>query len=426
MGVNKVVINTILIVIPIAAILFFIYLSWQNVSTICWEDLNGSKDAILNSLRKCINNCWKKHDFGSEPVIEDCYVIKLWSNDRPISSEDIQKLDIYVKSYLNFVLLEKTSYKIKIRYNYTGNEISVINQGFCGNKITEKNEECDSSTSTCKESQYTFGSCTEKVCSKECFCGKLNCEIELCKSGIPTKSNPSTDTDWCKFCKSNSEEGECNDELDNDCDGFIDNEDSECLRSTTTVTTILLPGSCPDLTERCPDKQKVIDKITCEALIAGVSPYLMLAIGEIESGLSHCYPNGRVKESPYGALGLMQVIPQSEGSGCSRNDLLDVNKNILCGIKIFKGKCESSAAIAIVNGFTCTKKGSCRDNEVICTYDCSQYGPDYFKKDYSGWDLALRAYNGWGCCVLNDCSSSASQITRKYVEIVNEIAEKYK
>ncbi|MFN6992373.1 MAG: hypothetical protein ACK4MM_06590, partial [Fervidobacterium sp.] len=119
MGVNKIVVNTMLIVIPIAAVLFFIYLSWQNVPVKCWEDLNGSKNAIIGSLKKCVDKCWSKHDFGSEPVIEDCFTISLWSNDREISKKDIESLGNNVKSYLDPVLLERTKYRIKIRYNYT-------------------------------------------------------------------------------------------------------------------------------------------------------------------------------------------------------------------------------------------------------------------------------------------------------------------
>ncbi len=217
-----------LIAITIAAVLFFISLSWKSIPVDCWEDLNGSKNAILNSLKKCVDKCWSKHDFGAEPVIDDCYVVNLWINDRTISETDLSNLEKNVRSYLGYNLLKETKYSVKIRYNYTGNEISFIGVPICGNRIIEEGEQCDGSIITCKETDYSFGSCTEKVCTDKCFCGQLNCDLQQCKDGIPTKANSNANTDWCRFCKLESEKDRCNDELDNDCDGLADNEDIDC------------------------------------------------------------------------------------------------------------------------------------------------------------------------------------------------------
>lgn len=238
MGTNKIVADMMLIVIPIAAILLFISIAWKQVPNRCWENLNGSKEGILISLRKCINNCWSKHDFGAEPIIDDCYSISMWIEDKDITKKDLEGIEKYVKSYLEGDLIKKTQYNIKIRYNYTGSEISLVNVAFCGNKIVEIGEGCDGDISTCKDSDYSYGVCSDKVCSEACFCGKLNCEIQECKNGIPTSGNPNTDTDWCRYCKARNE-NICDDGVDNDCDGLIDMDDGDCI----TTPIIILPDA---------------------------------------------------------------------------------------------------------------------------------------------------------------------------------------
>jgi len=220
LAVNKLAVNMMLIVIPIVAILFFILLSWQHISPHCWTELNASKDTILNSLKKCVNICWSKHDFGSDPTTDDCYVIDLFIKDRSISEKELNNLGNNVKSYLNPVLQKETQYKIKIRYDYSKNEISFVNVGVCGNGILEGNEECD--RSEC--SSYRYGSCGKQQCSDKCFCGVLDCSLSTCN---PPGAGDDIDSDWCKYCKLANEANLCNDGKDNDCDGLIDADDTD-------------------------------------------------------------------------------------------------------------------------------------------------------------------------------------------------------
>jgi hypothetical protein len=150
-----------LIVISIAAIIFFISLSWRTLPLRCWEDLNGSKKDILASLKICAKNCWSKHNFGKDITIDDCYIITIFSQDKYIEKKDFQSLDENIKSYLD-ALYKNTPYKIKVRYNYTGKEIYLVNMGICGNKIKEEGEECDNDVSVCTEADFIFGECTDR------------------------------------------------------------------------------------------------------------------------------------------------------------------------------------------------------------------------------------------------------------------------
>ncbi|MBU5688283.1 MAG: lytic transglycosylase domain-containing protein [Candidatus Aenigmatarchaeota archaeon] len=211
-----------------------------------------------------------------------------------------------------------------------------------------------------------------------------------------------------------------------DCDGkeniqikkdFCDEINSDCIKYDYSTEP-----EFSDLNQKCPSKEYSIQKIVDEAKKEGVKPSLALAIAYIESSLYHCDNNGNVKISPSGAIGLMQLMPNE----CSNP--YDVNENIKCGIRQLKEKCRTSSAIAVYVGFTCTKQASCEDPDVECIYDCSNYGDEV--KKYSGWDLAVRAYNGWSCCVNLggniDCYGDWAQSTRKYVELVNNAAQSYK
>ncbi len=244
MGVNKIVVGMILIVIPIMALMLFFYLAWQSAPRYCWENLNAEKDIILSSLRSCVVKCWSKNNLGLDLATDDCNTISLIVKDKPISKEDMEGLEKYVRSYLDPVLIENTEYKIKIRYNHTGKEIAFVNVGVCGNKIIEKGERCEEADmSKCKDSDYSYGLCTTNKQCSSCLCtGDLDCNIQACAGGTPTKQNPDTNSDWCKYCKSADEKTLCNDQKDNDCDGNVDGDDSDCKKSTTSSCPVLPCG----------------------------------------------------------------------------------------------------------------------------------------------------------------------------------------
>jgi hypothetical protein len=226
LGTNKIVAEMLLISVPIAAIIIFISLSWKAVPTKCWQDLNGSKPDILLSLKACGEKCWSKHEFGKEPVIDDCYTINVFSTDKEIKKEDIENLDRTFKSYLD-PLFVKTPYTIKIRYNYTGKEISFVNAGYCGNNIVEGAEFCDGNDDFC-QNEKIYGECTGDSFCFECKCSSwIDCQ--KCSNLAPNTANSNTNNDWCIYCKTSFEDN-CNDNIDNDCDGKLDRSDEDCTK----------------------------------------------------------------------------------------------------------------------------------------------------------------------------------------------------
>ena len=121
---SEISVEMLYIVIPILAITIFIYLSWQHVSVECHTDLNSTSDVVLVNLKRCVENCWKKHDFGADREVEDCYIMNVFIKDKRIEGKDFFDHD-YVKVY--FGSLEPLRYHtIKIRYNATGGEISLV------------------------------------------------------------------------------------------------------------------------------------------------------------------------------------------------------------------------------------------------------------------------------------------------------------
>ncbi len=276
MGVNKIVVGMILIVIPIMALMLFFYLAWQSAPRYCWENLNAEKDIILSSLRSCVVKCWSKNNLGLDTATDDCNTISLIVKDKPINKEDIENLEKYVRSYLD-PLVENTEYQIKIRYNHTAKEIAFVNVGVCGNKVLEKGEKCeDADMGKCRDNDYSYGLCTTNKRCFSCLCtGDLDCNIQSCTNTMPTKQYPSTNSDWCRYCKLANEKGKCNDQRDNDCDGKTDYEDvNDCplppttttskatttstIETTTitesTTTTLMLPPPVSD-TATCPTPQ---------------------------------------------------------------------------------------------------------------------------------------------------------------------------
>lgn len=121
---SKLVPEMMYIVIPILALIIFVYLSWQHVPVECHTDLNSTSDVVLLNLKRCIDNCWKKHDFGLDGETEDCYIISLFIQDKSIVGNNFSDRD-YVNVYFDS-LEPSIEHMIKIRYNATGKEISLV------------------------------------------------------------------------------------------------------------------------------------------------------------------------------------------------------------------------------------------------------------------------------------------------------------
>jgi hypothetical protein len=128
MEVGKILMTLILIFVAIFAVYIYISILSQSQPKACEEFLSGSEYNILSSLKACVENCWSKHDFGKDIYNEDCYSVRINPSER-IEKDEIEKFfSIRVKAYFDF--LEKNyNYTIKVRYNYTGQEISLVEFG---------------------------------------------------------------------------------------------------------------------------------------------------------------------------------------------------------------------------------------------------------------------------------------------------------
>jgi hypothetical protein len=142
-----------------------------------------------------------------------------------------------------------------------------------------------------------------------------------------------------------------------------------------------------------------------------VDPFLTLAVIIKESGCKLDIPN-----SNRGAVGLMQItkgtftIVCSSGSD-SFDDMQNPQKNIACGVKILNNYFRSYG-----DGVkqTSTYKSNSDFKKIVD--ECINKG--YFTYlTYTGWNAALRAYNGWGC---------GSTADTDYVEKVNNLYNELK
>ncbi len=96
---------------------------------------------------------------------------------------------------------------------------------------------------------------------------------------------------------------------------------------------------CDD--KSCSDYAMWITQYTKEYKV--LDPILVVSVMMQESHCNH-YQNGVVKGSSAGAVGLMQVMPDTGKGSCSYNlqDLYDEEKNIKCGVRVLRSKYENS------------------------------------------------------------------------------------
>lgn len=125
MEVERLLKSLVFVIVPIVAVFIYIGISWQFFPKECPKALAGSSRSILGSLKSCMNNCWSKHDFGGDLYSDDCNVVSI-NTTSDLSKASIEKfLGEPAKVYFDS-LQGGVDYKIKIRYNSTGKEISLI------------------------------------------------------------------------------------------------------------------------------------------------------------------------------------------------------------------------------------------------------------------------------------------------------------
>ena len=141
----------------------------------------------------------------------------------------------------------------------------------------------------------------------------------------------------------------------------------------------------------------VMQYICMVAPLYNVPGDLMLALAQKESGLSIDALSGD------GGVGVFQVT----NTACDERSLMDGRvleplaswtDNVECGIQIFRNKCLISPGCASGAGrrYCCRKRPTDSWSACLCDSDgCS----GSIMKDvmYTGYDIGLRGYNGWGC-----------------------------
>ena len=127
MDVGKLLTSLIFIIVPIAAMIVYISISGQIFPKECKLELKGGASSILGSLKVCVDNCWNKHDFGNDIYSDDCYVVSI-DPTNPLSKEMVEKFlnkPANVKTYFD-ELESGRKYRVKIRYNSSAPEISIL------------------------------------------------------------------------------------------------------------------------------------------------------------------------------------------------------------------------------------------------------------------------------------------------------------
>ena len=143
-------------------------------------------------------------------------------------------------------------------------------------------------------------------------------------------------------------------------------------------------------------EEEVKDKIRDATKEYNVPESLALGVAFTESSLKHC-ENNNVKVSSNSddnkkIIGIMQIQVETGKSICgvNINQLKNIDTNILCGIKILKKHkidyCSNPGKELFIE-------------KVDANCDNQEFRTKYYSYSYESdcWDMALRAYNGFGC-----------------------------
>ena len=165
------------------------------------------------------------------------------------------------------------------------------------------------------------------------------------------------------------------------------------LENTVRVSVEKRPGSF-GTSEQYLNQIHTIDGVA-------IDPTYIRAIAIIESGTKHCKQGGEecepkdVVASPDGSsVGFMQVNVRDPPYDKWKTDASDVCSDLPPkpeGSKytVYDYKCNIELGVKIL-----ADKYKAYAGGKIYQYKCSKLE---FKKEYSGWDAAIRGYNGWGC-----------------------------
>ncbi|MFH1240225.1 MAG: transglycosylase SLT domain-containing protein [Candidatus Diapherotrites archaeon] len=123
-----------------------------------------------------------------------------------------------------------------------------------------------------------------------------------------------------------------------------------------------------------------------------VPPEILLAVADKESSMNHFSSGTTVKLGDkvtrngvvfYRSIGMFQILVEENETKCgmTREQLMDMGNNIECGAQFLKAKYDQW-------------KNGCSGSSLSASQcENCQYG----YANYTEWEAALRAYNGWGC-----------------------------
>lgn len=121
---GKLLSYVLLILIPIVAIIVYISIS-SKISTECKTEIVGTKHFVLGALKNCVSLCWSKHGFGEDIFSDDCFLVSVNSSSLITKDEMENFFEHKTKIYFDFIE-PNVAHKIKVRYNSTGKEVSLI------------------------------------------------------------------------------------------------------------------------------------------------------------------------------------------------------------------------------------------------------------------------------------------------------------
>ncbi len=179
-------------------------------------------------------------------------------------------------------------------------------------------------------------------------------------------------------------------------------------QATPTPAPTATPEGCRNPYEK---KLGVDERINRTACWYGLRPDFLGGLWQVESGRQHRNPDGSVKESYAGALGIGQVMPGNAGRSAVDNHVLDIWReadNMELGAQVLGRKCDAAVSIAGANGFE-TREASdgepCGAIHYVCVGAWGNAWPAYGSREgalVDEWysspeEVMARAYNGVSC-----------------------------